>query len=87
MGLRVLEVEPTPNPNALKFVLDGIVSAEPISLADACSAGSHALAARLFEIRGVVRLLLLNDFITVSKMPEARWSAIRPKVIKTLAEM
>jgi hypothetical protein len=85
MGFRVREVEPTPNPNAMKFVLDRSISAEPISLADANAAKGHAVAERLFQIDGVIRLLLLRDFVTVSKTPESRWTTIRPRVIKALA--
>ena len=77
MGLKVLEVQPTPNPNAMKFVLDGEVSPRPASFFDAGAAAEHSLAARLFEIEGVTGLLLLGDFVTINKSPAARWDDIK----------
>jgi len=81
----VLEVVPTPNPNAAKFVLDRAVSEQPMSFFNAAAAAGHPLAARLFEIAGVQSLLLLGDFITVNKSPDAQWKEITRSVKKVLA--
>jgi NFU1 iron-sulfur cluster scaffold homolog, mitochondrial len=86
MGFEVKEVQSTPNPNALKFVLDRAIAPQPISFFKAESAAAHSLAARLFKIGGVASLLLLGDFVTVNKQPQAKWSAITKKVRKILAE-
>ena len=80
MGWKVVEVEPTPNPNARKFVLDQPVCSQPLSFFTAAAARDHALASELFEIPGVTNLLLLGDFITVSKQPQAQWEAIVRRV-------
>jgi hypothetical protein len=77
MGLKVLEVQPTPNPNAMKFVLDGEVSPQPASFFNAAAAAEHSLAAQLFAIEGVTGLLLLGDFVTINKSPAARWDDIK----------
>lgn len=84
MGFSIREIESTPNPNAMKFVLDQPISAKPISIADASQAELHPIAASLFKVDGVVRLLLLNDFVTVNKAPSTKWSAIKPKVVAIL---
>ncbi len=84
MSFSVQEIQPTPNPNAAKFILDRPVADRPISFFNAESAKDHPLASRLFEVPGVCGLLLLNDFITVSKQPEARWEGIRKKVKQVL---
>ena len=86
MPFRLSEVQPTPNPNALKFILDGPVSEHPISFFDAESAKGNDLAARLFAIPGVSSLLFLGDFITVNKQPAARWAEIRGRIEGALAE-
>ena len=86
MGFEVKEVQPTPNPNARKFMLDRVISPQPISFFKAEAAAGHPVAARLFEIAGVTSLLLLGDFVTVNKQPQAKWSAITRKVRKILAE-
>jgi hypothetical protein len=77
MGFNVLEVQPTPNPNAMKFVLDAPVTPQPISYFNADAAGAHPLAKRLFEIKGVTSLLLLGDFVTINKSPAAGWDDIK----------
>ena len=80
MPFRVLEVQPTPNPNAAKFVLDGSVSEGTISFRHAEQARDHPLAAKLFAIEGVSGLMLLGDFITVTKLPNADWKNITLRV-------
>jgi NFU1 iron-sulfur cluster scaffold homolog, mitochondrial len=85
MSFRVLEIQPTPNPNAAKFVLDRAVADQPTSFFNAGAAQGHALAEKLFAIPGVSSLLLLGDFITVNKTPETRWDEISPRVKAILA--
>jgi len=84
MGYRVVEVVATPNPNARKFILDHPISDGPLSFFTASAAATHEVASSLFAIEGVTNLLLLGDFITVSKRPELRWDAIVTAVRKTL---
>ncbi len=86
MGLAVDNIQPTPNPNAFKFILDRPISDQPTSFFNAGSAKDHPLAAKLFDIPGVSSLLLLGDFITINKSPEARWADIKGKVEQVLAE-
>ena len=76
MAFRVLEIQPTPNPNAAKFILDRPVSEQPISFLNAASAAGHPLATRLFAVPGVASVLLLGDFVTVNKSPGATWDDV-----------
>jgi hypothetical protein len=85
MPFRVSEIQPTPNPNAAKFVLDRPVSDAPTSFFNASAAKDHPLAAKLFAIPGVSSLLLLGDFITVNKAPDADWDEITAGVQSVLA--
>ena len=85
IGLKVAEVQPTPNPNAIKFVIDRLVWEQPLSFFDAEAAQSYPLASKLFTIPGVCGLLFLGDFITVSKQPEAEWASIKRNVRRILA--
>ena len=86
MGLKVAEIQPTPNPNALKFVLDRTVWDRPLSFFNADAGREHPLAAKLFAVNGVSSLLLLGDFITINKRPDADWAAIKRAVRRVLAE-
>lgn len=87
MGYRVKEVQPTPNPNAAKFVLDRSIRDQPTSYFNAESAGDDAVAKALFAIPGVSSLLLLGDFVTVNKSPKTKWSEITDKVTSVLAKI
>ena len=85
MGFRVVEIQPTPNPNATKFVLDRSVAEQPMSFFDASAARDHPLASQLFAIEGVTSLLLLGDFITINKSPAAGWADIKRRARAVLA--
>jgi hypothetical protein len=85
LPLEVVEVQPTPNPNAKKFVLNGLITDQPMSFLEAKAAGGHPLAARLFAIQGVSAVLLLRDFVTIGKFPDANWTQVTTKVKKVLA--
>ena len=87
MAYRVVEVQPTPNPNALKFLLDRSISDQPTSFFNAAGAKDHPIASRLFAVRGVSSLLLLGDFVTVNKSPDASWADIKSGVQRVLSEV
>jgi len=87
MAFQVVEVQPTPNPNALKFLLDLSISEQPTSFFSAGAAEGHPIASRLFAIQGVSSLLLLGDFVTVNKSPGANWAEIKARVQRVLSEV
>ncbi len=69
-----ITVQGTPNPNAAKFVLDRQVPGEGSrSYFDAEDASGDALAERLFAVDGVRALLLVENFITVTKTDDQEW--------------
>jgi hypothetical protein len=84
MRFTVRETQSTPNPNAAKFVLDRPVTDRPVSFLHAGDAAGHPLASRLFEIPGVCAVLLLGDFVTVNKTPDAKWPGIKSQVKRVL---
>jgi NFU1 iron-sulfur cluster scaffold homolog, mitochondrial len=83
MGFKVTEIQPTPNPNAVKFMLDKPISAQPTSFFNKDQAVDHPLAKKLFAIPGVSSLLLLGDFLTVNKTPDVPWKDI-VKAVETV---
>ena len=87
MPFRVSDIQPTPNPNAAKFLLDRPVVEQPMSFFNAAAAKDHPVASQLFAIPGVSSLLLLGDFITVNKAPEASWADITGRVEAVLAQV
>lgn len=85
-GFKVLEIQPTPNPNAAKIVLDRPVSEQPMSFFNAEAAKNYPLATQLFAIEGVTSLLLLGDFITINKSPNADWDDITQRARSVLSK-
>ncbi len=72
-----VEIQPTPNINALKFVVNQrITEGRSQTFRSAEEAAAHPLAAKLFAIPGVVQVFALNDFVTVTRDPGAGWDAI-----------
>ena len=87
MPFRVTEVQPTPNPNAAKFMLDRPISDGPVSFLSRDQADGHPIARAMFAIPGVTSVLLLGDFVTVNKSAEASWPQMKRKVQQVLAEV
>jgi len=76
-----IAVEGTPNPNAAKFVLDREVPGEGSrSYRDPESAVDDPLAARLFEVPGIRALLIVENFITVTKSEDLDWPELVDEV-------
>jgi len=87
MPFDVREIQPTPNPNAVKFVLDRPISERPESFLSAGQATRHPIARQLFAIPGVASLLLLGDFVTVNKNAAAAWPTIKRRVKQVLSQV
>jgi hypothetical protein len=85
MPVKVLRYEPTPNPNAIKCVLSAKVADASRSFRTAESAAGNPLATALFALDGVAGVLMLNDWITVNKRPDAAWPPIKKALEKALA--
>ena len=84
MPFTVKEIQPTPNPNAAKFVLDREISNAPVSFLNPEQGEAHPIASQLFKIKGVTSILILGDFVTVNKTPDGNWRQITPKVQEIL---
>lgn len=83
-AIRCVEVQATPNPNAMKFVLDRKCFEQMASFRQPEEARGWPLAERLFAAPGVVGLLFVNDFITVTKAPDVPWRKITSVVRRLL---
>ncbi len=82
-----ISVEGTPNPNAAKFVLDRDVPGEGSrSYFDAESAADDLLASRLFEVDGIRALLIVENFITVTKTDDVDWPDLVDEVEEAIHE-
>ena len=70
-------MDASPNPNALKFELDTTL-AETLSFRskDDAEAAGNRFAAAVMGVEGVISLFGTNDFVTVTRKPEAPWDPI-----------
>ncbi len=83
-----IETEATPNPATLKFLpgQDVMGSRGTADFSNAESAARSPLAERLFGLEGVARIFLGSDFITVTKLEETDWQALKPQVLGAIME-
>jgi len=78
-------LQPTPNPNAIKFTLNRTVSTEgktfrpeePVEV---------AWAKDVLEIPGITQLFTINNFISVTKEDAVQWNDVAPKVEQILTK-
>jgi NFU1 iron-sulfur cluster scaffold homolog, mitochondrial len=80
---KIADIEYTPNPNAVKFILrEPITSGSSRSFQSAQSAQADPLASALFAVGNVTSVFYMDRFITVNKEDEAPWE----EMLKKLAE-
>lgn len=78
--------EPTPNPNSVKITTDDgpFLENGMVSLASPEDAEQHPLGPPLFAIDGVTNVLILPQFVTLSKDSTADWNDVLPHVKRVL---
>ncbi len=85
--LFVQDVDLTPNPQALKFILnERLLQFESRHFPDKNSAQDDPLAKRIFEIEGVVTAFYMDRFITVEKDKDSGWGPIQKKLVGIIKE-
>lgn len=87
-GPMFIQTEPTPNPDTLKFLPGQPVTGGtgPYDFASVEEAGTSPLAQGLFSVQGVIRVFLGNDFISLTKDPEADWKHVRPMALAAIMD-
>jgi Fe-S cluster biogenesis protein NfuA len=84
---KIAEIEPTPNPNAMKFILK-----EPLtwgvtrSYDNAGQAEADPLAAALFDIEHVTNVFYVDHWITVTQDGRADWNELKRDIAKPIRE-
>jgi Fe-S cluster biogenesis protein NfuA len=76
---KIADIQETPNPNAVKFILKEPVSyGTSHSYATADDAKSDKLATSIFEVGDVESVFYMDKMITVEKADEIEWDEILP---------
>ncbi len=83
--LIVEDVELTPNPHALKFILnEKLLNLERRHFASKTDAANDALASGIFQITGVVSVFYTEKFITIEKSKGTNWGQVQKPLINFL---
>jgi hypothetical protein len=80
--------QPTPNPNAMKFVADRrlVEGRDSKSYYNAAQAEADPVAAAVFALDGVQSVFMADDFLTVTREPDADWGDLSPRVIAAIEQ-
>jgi Fe-S cluster biogenesis protein NfuA len=78
---KIADIQETPNPNAVKFILREPVShGTSHSFKKAEDAAENVLAKSLFEVGSVASVFYMDKMITVEKTDEADWDELLPEL-------
>ncbi|MCS7052144.1 MAG: NifU family protein [Ignavibacterium sp.] len=85
--LMVQDVDLTPNPHALKFILnEKLLNYETRQFSNKEEAEKDPFAKAIFQIPGVVSVFYMDRFVTIEKSKEANWGSIQRPFINLLKE-
>jgi Fe-S cluster biogenesis protein NfuA len=83
--LMVEDVDLTPNPHALKFILNKkLLNYETRQYANKDSAKNDQFASGIFKLDGVVSVFYMDKFVTIEKSSDANWGQIQRPFIDFL---
>jgi NFU1 iron-sulfur cluster scaffold homolog, mitochondrial len=78
---KIADIQETPNPNAVKFILKEPVSyGTSHSFKSSVDAEKDVIAKSIFEIGEVVSVFYMDKMITVEKTDDADWDEILPEL-------
>ncbi|MBM7571513.1 NifU N-terminal domain-containing protein [Aquibacillus albus] len=76
-----IQVQSTPNPNAMKFTTESMIFEGDNSISVMPGQTSeHKILNDLMELDGVDNVFGFQNFITVNKSIDAEWDSLTPKV-------
>lgn len=78
---KIADIQETPNPNAVKFILKEPVShGTSHSFKSAATASDNPFARSIFEVGNVVSVFYMDKMVTVEKSEDAEWDEILPDI-------
>lgn len=85
---KVINIEPTPNPDALKFIVQKpLLKMGTRSFKDFASAVGDPLASAVFALGKVTSVFYMDRFVTVNKESGAEWSDLIDPICETVEEL
>lgn len=84
---KIKEIERTPNPDAMRFVLaEPLTNGVTLSYENSVDAEQDKLAKALFEIEHVINVYYVDKYITVTQDGKAVWSELLRKLAPPIRE-
>jgi Fe-S cluster biogenesis protein NfuA len=84
---KIHEIERTPNPNAMRFVLKEPITTRPArSFETADQAQTDELAKELFDIENVISVYYVDKYVTVTQDGGAEWPSLLRKLAVPIRE-
>lgn len=81
------DIQPTPNPNALKFILNvPVKNVGNSTYRSPGECGENHLALELFKVRGIDQLHFFENVIAVTKFSYEDWDSVEVNVTKVLKD-
>ena len=86
--MKIVEIEPTPNPDAMKFVLDQSITMGFMthSFEDEESAAEVPLAKQIFDIEHVISVYFADRWITVTQDGSGDWAELLREIADPIRE-
>ena len=85
---KVVNIEPTPNPDALKFIVQRpILRSGARSFRDFASAVGDPLGSRIFALGSVTSVFYMDRFVTVNKEASAEWTGLIDPVCEAIEDL
>ena len=82
-----IQTEPTPNPNALKFLPGRDVSSDPRDFVNRDEAAASPLAEALFEVEGVTGIFFGYDYVSVTRSPNGPdWMQMKAPILAAIMD-
>ncbi len=83
--IKVINIEPTPNPNALKFIVQpAILKSGTRSFQNFASSIGDPLASSIFALGSVTSVFYMDRFVTVNKDATSEWSGLIDSVCEII---
>ena len=85
---KVTNIEPTPNPDALKFIVQKPILRTGVrSFRDFGSAVGDPLASAIFALGKVTSVFYMDRFVTVNKEPSSEWSDLIDPICEAIEDL
>jgi Fe-S cluster biogenesis protein NfuA len=82
-----IQTEQTPNPLTLKFIPGLILLVgQSVDFDGKEAARNSPLALKLFDIDGVTRVFIGEEFVSITKTEESSWETLKPHILSTLMD-